>query len=93
MKVTREELEFRIIRQLNNFYNYVYTPGELSRKRTAFYFLQEDLRTFQIENGNIKDIKDFLLFELTKNNEFGDEQEDFINDLIALINELIEKYK
>jgi len=88
MKITKEELEFRIIRQLKNFYNYVYTPEELSRKRTAYYFLVEDFSTYKEEGGNLIKIKNFLLIELEKNDSLGDEQEDFIYDLILYIERL-----
>lgn len=88
MKITRKELEYRVIRQLKNYYNYVYTPGELSRGRTAYYFIAEDLKIFNDEGGNLLDFRDNFLVKLRHEMDLRDEQEDFLWDLICEINRI-----
>ena len=38
MKITREELEIRVNSTLDNWFNYVYTPVEISREQTEYFF-------------------------------------------------------
>lgn len=85
MKITREELETRVQRTLDNFYNYANTPGELSRGETQFYYLIRDLRIYKSEGGNVLDFKDSFLLNLLNNDEYREEQVDFICDLINCI--------
>lgn len=92
MKITREELEFRVKRELDNFYNYVYTPSEIARHRTAFYFIAEDLKTFKDDGGNILDFRDNFLVKIRDEMDLRDEQEDFLWDLIWEINRITNNY-
>ena len=85
MKIVREELETRIDREIENFYNYLYTPGEISRKRTAFYFLTEDFVIFEKEGGDLINFKETFLVKKLKEKTLKSEQEDFIIDLLDFI--------
>ena len=86
MKITREELEIRVIRELDNFYNYVYTSGEILRKQTAYYFLVKDLTAFENEGGDVMGFRDSFLNDKLKDKSLRNEQEDFIIDIIDFIN-------
>jgi hypothetical protein len=86
MKITREELEFRVQRTLDNYYNYSYTQGELLREETQYYYLVRDLRIFKSEGGDVFDFRDSFLLNLVHNTNLKEEQEDFIFDLVDSIN-------
>jgi hypothetical protein len=85
MKITKDELEFRIKRTLNNFYNYTYTSGEISREETEYYFLVRDFKLYKREGGDLINFRDLFLLEIVKNANFKDEQKDFLYDLIDII--------
>ncbi|WP_298900945.1 hypothetical protein [uncultured Psychroserpens sp.] len=87
MKVTRQELEFRVKRTLNNFYNYIYSPGEKARKQTEFYFLINDLRSYKSNGGDVFDFKDSFLLKLLDDKGLKEEQKDFLFDIIDVIND------
>ena len=93
MKITREELEFRVQREVNNFYNYTYTPNELSREETAYYWLIKSLKTFKQEGGDVYDFKDSFLIPLASKQKLKEEQEDFIFDIVDVINDNCPEYR
>jgi len=90
MKITKQELEFRVRRELDNFYSYTYTPQEISREQTAYYFLIKDLKIYESEGGDLNDFKDNFLVKCLNEKNLKDEQRDFIIDILDFIDVVLD---
>ena len=93
MEVTREELEFRVQREIDHFYSYTYTPNEIAREETAFYWLIKSLKVFKQKGGDVYDFRDTFLNKIIDDQNLKEEQEDFIYDIIDIINNHCPEHK
>ncbi len=93
MEITREELEFRVQREIDNWYNYVYTSGELAREETAYYWFIKSLKVFKQQGGDVYDFRDTFLNKIINEQHLKEEQKDFICDIIDIINDNCPEYR
>jgi len=75
----KKDLENKVIHIVENFYNFNYSPKEISEKKTEYYYLIDDLK--ELEHNCILEFKEFVL-DLKKKQLLKDEQRDFLFDIV-----------
>ncbi|WGH76447.1 hypothetical protein P8625_04610 [Tenacibaculum tangerinum] len=78
-------MEIKVDNILNSFYNVKYSPEQIARKETDYYVLVDALKKYKNTGGDLDAFKSEFLFPLFRERVLKEEQEDFIFDLINII--------